>query len=440
MNKKHPLLMIALLVCGAPWSSQAAEVRPGGALELTISGFARFLVAGGNLNEKFNLDADARDEDPLRNFDFRNDTEVHVSARGVHDATGIEYGGTVEFEADTNQNPNTDETWLFVRSGLGELRFGDTNSAADNMKIGAYSIAVGTGGLDGEVVDFDDTVRVDFIDVGNVLLPGPDGVLLDVRSDQDATRIIYYSPVLAGFQLGASYTPDSDSNGDELSLKKGVRSIDSNNRPRARIGFDDVFSGGLTYTNLFGDVGFRASVVGSRGEMVDLEDKTAWGVYAGAAVQAYGFALAGGLGREELDIAQQDRTFWNLGLSYTWRQYAFSVNYGRSNIDQPVLRNPDGPRVGPTGRDLGRILRARETRTDALVFGAEVGLLPGLVLSGELALFDREFQESLRNSDLPPGVLRDDEPTGNGNGWTVSDDDSRDARGAIGVIRLGLAF
>jgi hypothetical protein len=35
---------------------------------------------------------------------------------------------------------------IFVRGGFGELRFGDTDSAANNMKIGAYTIAVGAEG------------------------------------------------------------------------------------------------------------------------------------------------------------------------------------------------------------------------------------------------------------------------------------------------------
>jgi hypothetical protein len=37
-------------------------------------------------------------------------TAVHVVARGQHDATGLEYGGTIEFEADTSREDDTDET------------------------------------------------------------------------------------------------------------------------------------------------------------------------------------------------------------------------------------------------------------------------------------------------------------------------------------------
>ena len=129
-----------LLLSGAP---DAAEVKPGGALNLSIEGFARFEVGGGEQND-LNLDNSF-----ARGLDFRNDTEVHVLARGKSEQTGLEYGATVEFEADTNQTDNTDETWMFMRGGWGELRMGDEDGAVDNSIVGGQTIAAGTGGIDG---------------------------------------------------------------------------------------------------------------------------------------------------------------------------------------------------------------------------------------------------------------------------------------------------
>ena len=88
--------------------ASAAEVLPGGALDLTITGFARFEAFGGQQDDR------ALDETLSRSLDFRNDTEVHVLARAKSEETGMEYGGTIEFEADTNNTNNTDETWVFL--------------------------------------------------------------------------------------------------------------------------------------------------------------------------------------------------------------------------------------------------------------------------------------------------------------------------------------
>jgi hypothetical protein len=63
--------------------------------------------AGGGEEDDLSLD-----NSYSRGLDFRNDTEVHVLARGKSEQTGLEYGGTIEFEADTNSTLNTDESWV----------------------------------------------------------------------------------------------------------------------------------------------------------------------------------------------------------------------------------------------------------------------------------------------------------------------------------------
>ena len=110
------LLGVGVLGVSTPNVATAAEVLPGGALDVTMSGFIRFRAHGGD------LDNQRLDPDISTGLDFSNDTEVHVIVKGKHDATGTEYGGTVEFEADTNRTDNTDESWLFVRGGWGEVR------------------------------------------------------------------------------------------------------------------------------------------------------------------------------------------------------------------------------------------------------------------------------------------------------------------------------
>ena len=136
-----------LITGGAPSIAGAAEVRAGGYPDLTITGFARFRAHGGQIDDARINNAFSRD------LDFSNDTEVHVVARAKDERTGIEYGGTIEFEADTNRTDNTDETWLFVSGAFGEVRLGDEDGASDNSAVGAHTLAAGTGGLDGDVID-----------------------------------------------------------------------------------------------------------------------------------------------------------------------------------------------------------------------------------------------------------------------------------------------
>ena len=137
------LIGVGLLGGASALPAAAAEVKPGGALDITITGFLRAEAGGGQMDDL------QRNPDKARGLDFRNDSEVHVLARGKSEESGLEYGATVEFEADTNQTLNTDETWIFLRGGWGELRMGDEDGAVDNSIIGGQTIAAGTGGIDG---------------------------------------------------------------------------------------------------------------------------------------------------------------------------------------------------------------------------------------------------------------------------------------------------
>ena len=71
----------------------------------------------------------------------------------VRTPRGLDYGATIEFEADTDETVNSEETWLFVRGGWGEVRLGDVDGVAEESAVGAQEVAAGTGGIDGDVVD-----------------------------------------------------------------------------------------------------------------------------------------------------------------------------------------------------------------------------------------------------------------------------------------------
>ena len=322
-----------LLLAGSP--ATAAEVKPGGSLDITIQGFARFLAGVGDLKEKTG--------DRTGAYDVRNDTEVHVLATGTDERTGIEYGATIELEADTNRTGNTDETWIFLKGGFGEVRLGDDDGVAKDMALGGFSVAVATGGTAGN----------------NKATP----------SDSDATKVKYYSPPLAGFQLGVGYTPHVNSGGDNIGVTDDG-------------GVDDYVEGGVSYSGSLAGIDLLASVVGSLGHVNAGGDDDVNGVYGGAQVVLFGAKVAGGWGTEEVGGA--DRTWFNVGAAYSYGAVSASLNYGD-------CYDCDG------------------AEPSNLVAGVEVGLMPGMALSGEVSWFD--------------------EDRGGGN------DD-----GVLGVVRLGAAF
>ena len=292
------LIGVGLLGGASALPAAAAEVKPGGALDITITGFLRAEAGGGQIDDL------QRNPDKARGLDFRNDSEVHVLARGKSEESGLEYGATVEFEADTNQTLNTDETWIFLRGGWGELRMGDEDGAVDNSIIGGQTIAAGTGGIDGS----------------SFVVAGIAGEGVFPTETDDSTKIRYYTPSFGGFSLGISFTPTVETvgsganNGDFIANKSGPLAMEAEN----------VTEGAAVYDGDFGGVGVKASIVGQYGRLKNgaeaaIEDggfggKDWWSAVGGAALDLWGFKLAGSVGTDT--VGNTDHQFATGGIGY----------------------------------------------------------------------------------------------------------------------------
>lgn len=295
------------------------------AFDVNINGFMNFNAVGGDNKNALGQSASS--------FDFVTDTEIHVQGVQVDDETGIRYGMTVEFEADatTSSNNPVDENYIFVQGGFGDLRFGNEDGAVDNMKLGAYVIAAGTGGIDGQDV----VASVQFA-------PTNSG---------DSSKAIYYSPTIAGFQLGVSFTPNGGVEGNQVANTTDPE-------------YDNWVEAGLVYTGAFGGIDVRASAVGGAANGINGgDDLTTWNL--GAVVGLYGFNLAGSFWHDD-DGPNGDTTGYTAGASAALGPADVSINWAD-------ITDADDNEEG-----------------NNLVLSASMGLLPGLSLHGDVSWFDRD--------------------------------------------------
>lgn len=307
-------------------SAQAAD------LDVGVSGFVKSLVAFGDIQDQ------SGDQDS-REFYFRNDSEVHIKASATDDETGLSYGATVEFEADTNSTNNTDETWIYISGGFGEIRLGDEDGANDNMKVGGFSVAAGTGGIDGAA-----EVAITSIALTN---------------SGDATKIRYDSPVVGGLQLGVSYTPDTGHSG-------------GSSFPSEENGdLEDMIEGGIVYKGSFSGLDIKGSVVGYTADRENGDDES--GIGGGATIGFAGFTIGGGY------FADEDRDVWNAGVKASLGPADVSLTYGSQDDDDND--------ADPTN----------------FVIGANVGVLPGVSLEGDVSFFDKDTGD---DDDGVTGVAR----------------------------------
>lgn len=367
--KLRKVLLSTTAVLGAgvvavslPGSAGAAEVKAGGYPDITITGFLRAEAFGGEQDD-LHLDPDL-----ARGLDFRNDTEVHVLARAKSEEYGLEYGATIEFEADTNSTLNTDETWLFLRGGWGELRMGDEDGVVDNSTVGANTIAAGTGGIDGSDA---------------VASAAP---VVFLTNTNDATKIRYYTPSFGGFSLGASYTPTQETigsganNGQAFGFKNGDLAMQSEN----------VVEGAAVYDGDLGGVGILASVVGLYGKLKNGADADVadggfgddkwWGVQGGVNVDLFGFKLGGAVGTD--NVGETKRNFFNIGAAAALGPVNTSIGYG-------YIFDANNDFTEATGIDKGH----------NLVVSADIALAPGLVLAGDVSWFDNDTKVDTGTGD-----------------------------------------
>lgn len=242
-------------------------------------------------------------------------TELYVNVKGKLDS-GLTYGGHIELNedvspSDVQSDTNASKMYLFVESRYGRLQMGSFDDAGDTMRIDGSDVAVAAGGTGGEYWRYVNLYdRSGDASGGYYPIPGlttasglPGEVAVDpnigargryydaakreyvpietrevkYRDRATANKISYYSPRFGGAQIGISYTPDQAARGTAFNFNsrdKGFRgsqqiipSISDTGYVRDNVyaSFYDVWNGGISYENEFGNLGLKASLTGEFG-------------------------------------------------------------------------------------------------------------------------------------------------------------------------------
>lgn len=328
------------------------------AFDVNIRGFFNFnTVVGSDIDNALGRNS--------RSYDFTTDSEIHIEGVNTDDETGIRYGMLVEFETDPQNGLATqalgdpdntdddresvggaviDESYIFVDGGFGGFRLGNEDGAVDNSKIGAYNIAAGTGGIDGQAV----VASVRFAPINT----------------SDSTKIRYDSPSLAGFTLHGSFTPNNG--------------LEGNNVVGADPNYEDWTELALVYTNSFGgfDVQAGGTYAFNSGKN-GADDYDGFNVgttlgyagfqFSGSYWEDHDAPLIGGVGTQSGDLKG-----YTLGAAATLGPVDTSITWAQiTDADTGV--DAEGDNEGHN-----------------LVLSGSVGILPGMSLNGDVSWFDRD--------------------------------------------------
>jgi hypothetical protein len=299
------LVSAGILFAGASPAKADIEVVLGGYTEFGVKAATEDTLAAGD----------------DRQYLFYMDNEVFINAYGVTEG-GIEYGSEIELEAGSGDG-NTDDAFvdevtLFFSGAFGRIEMGREDGAEDVMGIGGEDAQAGTGGTDGDLTNL---------------------TTFEVTDTGDSAKVTYFTPRVAGFQLGATWTPD---NGD---------GIDDDTEGEQ----ENIISAGANWVGALGPMDLTVAGTGIMGENEgDGDDLESWEV---GALAGFGGLSAGVKIGQETDFNEGD--FLNAGLEYRFAAAGVSVGY--------VYFDPD---EGDTN--------------NLFVVSGDVGLMPGVTLKGDV--------------------------------------------------------
>lgn len=236
-------------------------------LSLKVGGNMRAGVGFGAHNEGITKQSD--------DFFILRDGEIQFTGQGTLD-NGITITARIELDG-ISTGDQIDENWLEVETAFGSFLIGGNDNAGYNAGGIGYTLSIlGTAAQD-------QTFGFTPASIGTI-------------SQTDNIAIHYYSPSIAGFEIGVSYAndvvdgPDGDAGSDNAN--DGDTATDTN---------DDQYAIGANYQNSFGD--FDLAIGGSYiysevdNAIADADssdqdiEETEWGV--GVELGFAGFTLTG---------------------------------------------------------------------------------------------------------------------------------------------------
>ena len=238
-----------------------------------------------------------------REFDFRKDTEVHLTGEVALD-NGITAGAHMELLGDRADGASTvEESYMYLSSSWGRINFGEEDGIAYLLQVAAPSADDKVDGIRPDVGSF-------AWDTGAGIVPLALGYAQDPFGYTN--KFTYITPVFNGFQAGVSYTPTI-----------GV--------PNLPI----ISTIGLAGAGLIDQAGVAAAQTDDDGDQFD----NGWEVaarYEGS-FEALDVALGAGYSHASQENEAASATFdddfkmWNVGANVGWGAFGLGAAYMTTN-------------------------------------------------------------------------------------------------------------
>ena len=333
------------------------------------------VTVGGNVVTGFYV----VDADDIGATSFQ-DTKVAVVARNIDviaEGTldnGLTAGVNAKFMLGSDWNSNVQagstnfrQLFAYLEGGFGRFEIGGTDGAAYKMHYTSPWFVPGNG--------------VDSPNILNNQVISTYGLRQSTFSllGTDSNKVSYFTPRLAGFQLGLSYTPEASvhaPNANGLTLVTNGAQV------------EEVLEVALNYAGSFGgvDLGLDGFYTSADSNVANA-DTVEYG--GGANIGFSGFTLGGAYYQSEdmggvfFPVAGVDQEVWTVGLSYATGPWTVGTAYLSSEVQGIGTVSTDSWQVGGgynlgSGVDIGLDLQKSSVDAGAVSYDAQSA---GLVLA-----------------------------------------------------------
>jgi hypothetical protein len=297
-------------------------------IELEIGG--RYKGAAGTVvSEDFSGSSGVAGGD-VRGYVFKQDVEIEFEGEAELD-NGLTVGATIKLEGQTEEDADQiADVYAFFSGGFGELRFGDTEEAYAQL---CYQVPTASELFGADSPDFN------FSNAGMAGYAATNGTCYGV--DDNATKVVYFSPEFAGFQFAASFAPDASEDTRNTLDRAGTRFSDDDGQNSETLslaanlahdlnGIELILGGGATFS-------FDKEV-----NTNDTGKARGYNAYAQLAFSGFVLGAAAEL-RENLGDDGADQLVYGAGATYGWSAWTIGVGWTRGDYESAVGANDGDP-------------------------------------------------------------------------------------------------
>lgn len=302
----------AFAILAGPVSLFPAEASE--PMRLRLGGYSKWWVSAQSNNHGY-LQATSTD---VNSIDVKGDNEVHFLGDTRLD-NGLSLGLKAELEAggDATQTTDTiDKAFVWIEGGFGKLELGTDYNAASLLHVAAPEAA---GLWNGPPVGL----------MANAMVLRPTAVSTmysgnqtELDHDDNADKVLYFTPSLGGLSAALSYTP--------AAFSEDVRSTS-----RA----SEVYAAGLSYAGTIGEVALNLSAGYLTGSLSSTDSRaTVKAVSAGAQLTYDGISIGVSLGDDRHSYGSVRPTTddsgrsWDAGIMIERGPISASLDYYHSAV------------------------------------------------------------------------------------------------------------